>query len=71
MPAPATGTETAGPVAFAAALLLLGVIWFSFPKAGAWLGLALVFGALFAANEEANRRGKPGPFSDLKTAFGR
>jgi hypothetical protein len=57
--------------AFAGALGALGLLFFLLPKGAPWMGLALVLGALFAAEKAAADARIPGPLADLGVAVGR
>jgi hypothetical protein len=50
---------------FAGALFAMGLLFFVAPDAAPWLGLALVLGALYAAQQAAEAQGVNGPLVDL------
>jgi hypothetical protein len=51
--------------AFAGGLALLGLLMFWSGENAPWIGLALVLGALYAAEREATLRAIPGPLAEL------
>jgi hypothetical protein len=63
-PAP-IGGGTPAWYAFAGALFALGLVMFMVPDSAPYLGLALVLGALYAAEGAAEARGIPGPLAEL------
>ena len=50
---------------FAGALFVMGLLFFMAPDQAGWLGLALVLGALYAAEAAATRQSIPGPLAEL------
>lgn len=71
MPLPGVNPDEGAPwYYFAGGLFLLGLIVFTVPGASPWLGLALVLGALYAAEDAATRRGIAGPLAELGLGVG-
>lgn len=57
--------KVAGPWQFAAALLVMGLVFLTVPRAAPVLGLVLILGALYGLEDEAAAAGRPGPLADL------
>ncbi len=62
--------STVGPVPFAAALVVLGVLMAVMPKYGWLFGLAIVFSAYYWAEDEARKAGGSGPIGDFSRFLG-